>query len=141
MLITIILITIIKHSPAKSVPARGWVIFLHGLNAHCCRPVHSYLAKLLSLQGYGLLALDFHGHGRSQGVRAIVEDYRELIDDALLAVLALHGETGDAQTYRRDERLLGVEHLVHNQNTHNLPFFLIGHSMGGGESIWRSLET
>ncbi len=47
------------------VIAKGYVIMLHGLNAHCNRPVHDHVSKQFSAHGYGFIALDFHGHGRS----------------------------------------------------------------------------
>ncbi|KAL9660877.1 hypothetical protein QQ045_025696 [Rhodiola kirilowii] len=61
-----------------SKPIRGVVIILHGLNEHSGR--YSDFAQKLNANGYKVFAMDWIGHGGSDGLHAYVHS----LDDAVL---------------------------------------------------------
>lgn len=78
------------------------------------------LSELLNNNGYAFITFDFHGHGYSDGIKGLVQDYSHLVDDSLSVILAVYN----------------FDNISSNINRiHNTPFFLMGHSMGGGISI------
>jgi alpha-beta hydrolase superfamily lysophospholipase len=80
------------------------VVFFHGLGEH----IGSYepFTKALNAAGIAVRASDHSGHGRSEGERVLVERVDDLIDDAA--------------------HLVGLARAEHP----DLPFVLIGHSLG-----------
>jgi alpha-beta hydrolase superfamily lysophospholipase len=89
-------------SPSRAIP-RATVALAHGLAEHAGR--YAPLAGRLNDAGIELVCVDLRGHGDSPGPRAWVES----IDDYLLDFEALLGAAARP----------------------NIPFFLMGHSMGG----------
>ncbi|AET67869.1 lysophospholipase [Desulfosporosinus orientis DSM 765] len=83
----------------------GVVLLVHGLGEHCGR--YEFVAEKLSQAGYGLLAFDLRGHGKSLGRRGHISAYEILLAD-------LDGFIKEA-----------------GKRFPNLPAFLYGHSMGG----------
>jgi alpha-beta hydrolase superfamily lysophospholipase len=85
--------------------ARAALAIIHGLGEHSGRYMN--IVNHLVPKGYAIYALDHRGHGRSPGPRAFVNSWSEFSDDvgALCQLVA--------------EQQPGV------------PFFLMGHSMGG----------
>ena len=79
-------------------------MFVHGYAEHMGR-YESLIQELLEA-GYSAVAYDQRGHGTSQGHRCLLPSYETMVDDLALAVKALRPQSG--------------------------PFFLFGHSMGGG---------
>lgn len=89
----------------KAVPARGVIVFVHGLGEHIAR--YEEWFKELNGIGFTCLGTDHPGHGLSPGKR------------------------GDIKSY--DILLMEVDALITYSNHHfpGLPVFLYGHSMGG----------
>ncbi|MBQ9721683.1 MAG: lysophospholipase, partial [Oscillospiraceae bacterium] len=77
----------------------------HGLGEHT--GTFSYMAQKLNAAGIGTYQPDHRGHGRSDGERAHLDDFNQLLDDFHLTVS------------------LAIE------DNPNRPVFLYGHSMGG----------
>jgi alpha-beta hydrolase superfamily lysophospholipase len=90
------------------------VVFLHGLGEH----VGSYVPFAEALNGAGIAvwAHDHAGHGRSQGVRVLIDNIDDLLDDA--------------------ETLLSLARAEHP----DLPFVLIGHSLGSAVATLLTAE-
>lgn len=109
--------------PSTTVAPRGLILSLHGYGSHASRPTHRYLAARFSSSGYAYAALDFHGHGYSEGVRGLVEAPEHLVDDALAAARAL---------YSLEDR---PEYAVAHRAAPNTPLYLMGLSMGGGVAL------
>lgn len=83
----------------------GYVaVIAHGYGEHARR--YDHVAAALVADGAVVYALDHHGHGRSEGERASIEDLQDAVDD-LATVIG---------------RTIGK---------HGLPVVLIGHSLGG----------
>lgn len=83
-----------------------WIALLsHGYGEHISR--YDYLAEALTRAGATVLGPDHEGHGRSDGERALIQDFESVIDD-------LH-----------DVAMRAVDEQP------GLPMVLIGHSMGG----------
>jgi alpha-beta hydrolase superfamily lysophospholipase len=80
------------------------VVLAHGLSEHSGR--YEHVAERLISEGFAVEALDYRGHGRSEGTRAVVE-VDHLVQDLDLLVDAAAAAHPD------------------------LPLFLLGHSMGG----------
>ena len=78
------------------------LLLIHGLNEHCERYAH--VAKALNFIDVNVYTYDLRGHGRSEGERSFVKDIDE---------------------YREDTE------NVYRSIPKNLPFFILGHSMGG----------
>jgi alpha-beta hydrolase superfamily lysophospholipase len=84
---------------------RYLAVFVHGYADHAGR--YDHVAQVLNRHGAAVHAPDHMGSGRSEGPRALVEDYDDLVDDVHTVV-----------THAR------AEHP-------GLPVVLIGHSIGG----------
>lgn len=67
-------------------PTRGAIALMHGFGEHSSRYDHA--AAALTRAGYGVMAIDARGHGRSTGKRAHVEEYDHYVRDYEL--LKLH---------------------------------------------------
>lgn len=80
-------------------------LLVHGFAEHSGR--YEHLGSWLAGRGLAVHAFDHQGHGRSSGPRCYVRRFADLLDDAEIA-------TARARSIHRD-----------------LPFFVIGHSMGG----------
>jgi hypothetical protein len=120
-------------APADGLLIRGYVLFLHGYCAHVSRPIHSRFREALRQKGYGYICLDFHGHGRSDGTKALVQDPGDLVDDVLACLLALHDDSRFAT--KPFSHLLAKELNLLIPENNSAPIYLIGHSMGGGAAI------
>lgn len=107
---------------------RGVVIFLHGLHSHCSRANFEVLAPKFNNLGFHFAALDFNGHGHSDGVPGLIASHHDLIDDAasLLAVLYRDGSSDSGA---------GSFHVDAAPLDPSTPFFLLGSSMGGAVSL------
>ncbi len=86
--------------------ARGIVVLTHGLGEHCGR--YDHVAGPLAEDGFGVVAYDLRGHGRSTGLRGHVDGFAEY--------------TGDL------DRVLS---LAREEFGEGLPVLVYGHSMGG----------
>jgi lysophospholipase len=64
-------------SPAGAAWAR--IGLLHGYGDHCSRYMHFY--RWLAERGVASCAIDFRGHGRSEGKRGFVARWEEFLDD------------------------------------------------------------
>jgi alpha-beta hydrolase superfamily lysophospholipase len=95
------------------------IIYLHGYVSHTSRPVHKYVSKTFTDNNFVYITMDFHGHGHSDGLKAHIEDYVDLIDDVVTLLMALYAGPEEA-TYCR---------LKNSLADRNIPFFLMGHSM------------
>ncbi|GJN34076.1 hypothetical protein PR202_gb22713 [Eleusine coracana subsp. coracana] len=93
-------------TPASADRVKGIVVLLHGLNEHSGR--YNHFAKLLNDQGLKVYAMDWIGHGGSDGVHGYVSS----LDHAV----------GDLKEF--------LEDVVLEEN-YGLPCFLFGHSTGG----------
>ncbi len=80
-------------------------VIVHGLCEHQGR--YDHLVKQFCESGIGTYRFDHRGHGRSEGEKAHLTDFNELLDDTNVLV-----------------------DLAIKENPH-LPVFLLGHSMGG----------
>jgi len=81
------------------------LVIVHGLAEHSGR--YQHVAEYFVERGYAVYALDHRGHGRSEGERAYVDRFGDLVTDLGTFV----------ELVRQQEPECGV--------------FLIGHSMGG----------
>ena len=109
---------------AGSPPPAAFVLSLHGYGAHSSRPTHARLAADFCRAGVGYVTLDFHAHGHSEGSpRGLVSSPLHLVDDALAALGALFQGPTSSLTHRVARSAAG------------LPFFVMGHSMGGGAAL------
>lgn len=78
------------------------ILIVHGLHEHCLRYAH--VADALNKIGLNVYTFDLRGHGQSQGLKVNIKSVDE---------------------YRED-----VE-TVYRNIPKNIPFFILGHSMGG----------
>lgn len=86
-------------------PARLSVIMVHGFSSHC--GLYRHVGAAFADQGMAVTEFDCRGHGRSQGRRGHVADFRDYLED-LAAIVGWARE--------RDP---------------SLPWALLGHSLGG----------
>ncbi|RKX85583.1 MAG: alpha/beta hydrolase [Spirochaetes bacterium] len=87
---------------------KGIVLIAHGYAEHSDR--YNYTAKYFTDNNYAVYAPDHYGHGRSEGVKADVPDFRIFVED-------LFGVLSKIESTEKD-----------------IPIFLLGHSMGGAIS-------
>ncbi|MDX1439781.1 MAG: alpha/beta fold hydrolase, partial [Rubricoccaceae bacterium] len=81
------------------------LLVVHGISEHSGR--YARVASELTERGVAIHAYDHRGHGRSDGERVFVKSFDEYVRDL-------------------DEIISSVK-----AKTHELPFFLLGHSLGG----------
>lgn len=67
-------------------PPRALVVLFHGFLAHGNYPTVRYAAEFLSAAGYAVVAIDFPGHGRSEGLRGYLKSADDLIEDGIAMV-------------------------------------------------------
>lgn len=94
--------------------SRAVIVLVHGLGEHSGR--YQHVAEALTGAGYAVHAVDHRGHGKSDGKRAYVKQFRELVDDL--------------DIFRR--------HVA--QEHPELPMVLVGHSMGGTIALAYALD-
>ncbi|MDA3940580.1 MAG: lysophospholipase [Spirochaetia bacterium] len=87
---------------------KGVILIAHGYAEHSER--YNYTADFFTNKNFAVYVPDHYGHGRSEGVKADVPDFRIFVED-LLSVLS------KIQDLEKD-----------------IPIFLLGHSMGGAIS-------
>lgn len=92
----------------SEITLKGVILISHGYAEHSER--YNYTAKFFTDRKYAVYAADHYGHGRSEGVKADVPDFRIFVDDLL-------------------NFLSKIKELEKNA-----PVFLLGHSMGGAIS-------
>lgn len=109
--------------PKTNSPS-GIVVFLHGYAAHANRPIHLWLSKSFVGQQLAYVTVDFHSHGHSPGLKGYIKNVEYLIDDAISLLIALYSLSKESAT-----------HSLFSTASPEIPFFLIGHSMGGGISM------
>jgi acylglycerol lipase len=81
---------------------KGNILIVHGLHEHCLRYAH--VAEALNKVGLNVYTFDLRGHGQSEGQKVNIKSMDE---------------------YRED-----VE-TVYRSIPKDIPFFILGHSMGG----------
>ncbi|KAL3911987.1 MAG: hypothetical protein SGILL_007066 [Bacillariaceae sp.] len=94
---------------------KALVVLFHGFLAHGAYPTVRYAAEFLSKAGYAVVAIDFPGHGRSEGMRGYLSSADDLIAD------------GVAQAKYAATTLY--------QDQPNLRLVLCGSSMGGAIAL------
>lgn len=116
--------------------ARGVVVYIHGYAAHISRPPQPLLAQAFNRRGFAYAGVDFHGHGYSEGDRALVLSCDDLIDDVMSFMLLLYsrGPAG-SRTANGGEAAISVSGKLNFYAPPNIPFWLMGSSMGGGCSV------
>lgn len=109
-----------SYWPPEGQILKGVIIGLHGYASHIGRPTHRYLGESFNQEGYGYVTLDFHAHGHSEGIeRGFVESPNDLVDDVLSLLFHLFSS-----------------HVCNLKKVDiQLPFYLLGHSMGGGTAL------
>jgi alpha-beta hydrolase superfamily lysophospholipase len=112
-------------------PCRGCVVYLHGLHAHCSRIHMPVYASELNSIGFHFAALDFHGHGHSEGEAGVILSYADLVDDVASLLSALYRDSHSAPDSHTSVSRLHLPPL-HPQSC---PFYLLGSSMGGAVSL------
>lgn len=114
--------------PPASTRLRGLVLFLHGINEHCRRYFHLY--EQLSEHGFGVLAYDQLGHGRSDGDdRAHADDFQYLVDDA-----------NDVLTFAKQDLLPQLLSGSDKDAGASTPIIVMGFSLGTLVSLHTALS-
>jgi acylglycerol lipase len=93
---------------------RGVVVVAHGFGEHSGR--YENLTNVLVPKGFAVYIPDHRGHGKSGGVRAFIDVYDHLLDDLDVVM-----------------NKAAADHA-------GLPFFLLGHSMGGNIALSSALR-
>lgn len=99
----------------------GVIIRVHGIGSHFQKLYENednieYLSTLFEPLNIKCFGLEFHGHGKSEGLRCSVDCFDDLVDD--------------------------LDSLVNyiNENYKNIPIFIIGESLGGAVTIVHSIK-
>lgn len=117
------------HACANVKKCKGLVISLHGIGAHISRINQAHWAKSMTeTNNYHYVCLDFHGHGHSEGDRAMINNYRDLLDDITSLLNALYRIPSDeVQTHCN----ISLPPL----RAASCPFYVMGNSLGGAVSL------
>lgn len=108
---------------AASPEVRAFVLNLHGFALHSNRPTEQFVGQTFTSHGIGFITMDFHGHGYSEGRKCSINHGDDVIDDVLSVLLALFAEGNEASDHSLARTTKGV------------PFFIMGHSMGGAAAL------
>lgn len=84
---------------------RATIIIIHGVCEHHGR--YNYVVDKFNEKNYNVYRFDYRGHGKSEGKKAHIDDFNDVIDDTDVIV----------NTVRADEK--------------NKKIFILGHSFGG----------
>ena len=95
--------------------ARDQVVIAHGYAEHSGR--YDHVGRFLASEGFAVHALDHHGHGRSEGDRAVIERFAQAAADLGALVDKVRAESGQARIK------------------------LVGHSMGGSLALDFALDN
>lgn len=90
-------------------PPKAVVVIVHGLGEHSGR--YRHVAEALNGIGCAVYAMDHRGHGKSAGVRTLIERFAYAVEDI--------------------DHVLGLARRAHPKKK----LFLLGHSMGGALSL------
>ena len=96
------------------------IVLYHGFGAHGAYPTVRYAAEFFSQAGYAVVAFDFPGHGRSEGMQGYLKSSNDLIEDGV--VMAKYASS-----------LYGRSNQECNNET--IPLVLCGSSMGGAIAL------
>jgi acylglycerol lipase len=96
------------------IPTRAAIVLAHGASEHSGR--YGYVVERLVPAGYPIWALDHHGHGRSQGRRAVIERTEHAVADL--------------------DSLVDIAAAAEPE----APLILLGHSMGGAIALSYTFE-
>eukprot|EP00536_Pseudo-nitzschia_multiseries_P012791 jgi/Psemu1/209655/e_gw1.508.3.1 len=110
----------VHHYKADSSSPKALVVLYHGFLAHGAYPTVRYAASFLAEAGYAVVAMDFPGHGKSEGLRGYLKSADDLIEDGIAIV-------------RHAQSLYGGSSS--NGGSENLPLVLCGSSMGGAIAL------
>lgn len=111
--------------------------WLHGYTAHCNKPDFNRYTDLMNAHGVVVMGLDMQGHGHSEGERALVLSHEHLVRDICQFV---HHIYEDDLTDEDCKMTLGDDITIDLLNSlRDMPFFLMGSSMGGAVSTLASL--
>ena len=75
----------VRHWQTSS-PPKGLVVLFHGFLAHGGYPTVRYAAEFLHQDGYAVVAIDFPGHGQSEGLRGFIPSSDEMISNGMSMV-------------------------------------------------------
>ena len=100
---------IFTQSWLPDVAPRDQVVIAHGYAEHSGR--YDAVARFLTQRGFAVHALDHHGHGKSEGARAVIERFAQADADIDTLIDKVRSESGLATVK------------------------LIGHSMGGSLAL------
>ena len=104
----------VEHYRAKGTE-RLALVMVHGFSAHC--GLYRHVGAAFAAQGIAVTQFDCRGHGRSGGRRGHVDDFGDYLDDLSVVV-----------------------DWARAQNA-NLPWALLGHSMGGAIALAFTLKA
>ncbi len=113
------------------------VFFLHGYSGHSSRPEVQRAASILTSStmasgNRAFFCLEFAGHGYSEGVRALIMNHEDLIDDAEQFVRRVM----IGATVCSDEDFECGLNTAQWQVLQKKPFYVMGQSMGGGVAVF-----
>ena len=75
----------VRHWQSSS-PPKGLVVLFHGFLAHGGYPTVRYAAEFLHRDGYAVIAVDFPGHGQSEGLPGFIPSSDEMISNGMSMV-------------------------------------------------------
>ena len=116
--------------PQNDVEVRGIIIFLHGYAAHGNRPTQPYVSSQFLNKGFGYITFDFHGHGYSEGMRCLINQPKDMVDDCVAVLKAFYDHNVDEKKETTDSKC-----KVNRQLSSDIPFFLMGQSIGGAVAL------
>lgn len=97
---------------------KGVVYLCHGLYEYS--DMTAFLAKTLSNNGYDVLAMDLRGHGRSEGIRGMLENREAIIGDYIKFIDSTIQEYSNQDKFMMGYSLGGlISHMIANKDKKN----------------------
>mmetsp|Transcript_14647 Transcript_14647/g.24311 ORF Transcript_14647/g.24311 Transcript_14647/m.24311 type:complete len:334 (-) Transcript_14647:255-1256(-) len=113
--------------------------WLHGYTAHTNKPDFKRYSDIMNARGVVVMGLDMQGHGHSEGERALVLSHEHLVQDLCQFIHHIYEDdlTHDQCRLQTGENT-DLDLLI---SLKELPFFLMGSSMGGAVSVLTSMKV
>jgi len=107
-------INIIEGSELKN--PKAIIVNIHGISSHFqevyyCEDSIRYRDSLFYPNNIKIYGLEFHGHGKSEGLKCSIDDFDDLVNDLYCLI-----------------KFIKIKH-------NNIPIFIIAESMGGAVAI------
>lgn len=116
-------------------PPKALIVYLHGANTHGTFPTTRYVCDNLISNGYAFMSFDFPGHGKTSGLRGMLES-PDLIINFGVDIVEHAVRTYEIQI----ANAMQTGKYKSSKNKPGMKVFLVGSSLGGNIALQVALR-